>query len=131
LRNFRERGADQNNNPLFYTKEMESWTYDDPATGDWVPGEGAGYGGYSGTALRDINGTGKIQGLQASEGRVGSLVLDVRVDRQLKPLERSGAAVHDDPVEVRDVEVPVSRRNSPLTGNFSRPNRDHFGQNRE
>jgi hypothetical protein len=56
--------TDINNQPLVYTQEMEHWTYNDPGTGDWVPGEGAGYGGFSGSPLLD--GSARIQAIQSS-----------------------------------------------------------------
>jgi hypothetical protein len=56
--------TDINNQPLVYAQEMEHWTYNDPGLGDWVPGEGAGYGGFSGSPLLD--GSSRIQGLQAN-----------------------------------------------------------------
>jgi len=57
--------TDQNGSPLYYTEEIESFTYNDPGTGDWVPGEGAGYGGYSGSPyIVHPSGTSTIQGFQ-------------------------------------------------------------------
>ena len=46
---------------------MEHWTYNDPNTGDWTPGEGAGYGGFSGSPLMIWSGsTPFVQGIQSS-----------------------------------------------------------------
>ncbi|HVP30862.1 MAG TPA: hypothetical protein VMW35_17040 [Myxococcota bacterium] len=59
--------TDGNGVPLVYTQEMEHWTYDDPGLGDWVPGEGAGYGGFSGSPLLVSAGGGlAVQGIQSS-----------------------------------------------------------------
>ena len=57
--------TDQLGNPLVYTQRMEGWTYNDPNTGDWIPGEGAGYAGYSGSPLTiSQGGEALIQGIQ-------------------------------------------------------------------
>lgn len=61
--------SDANGNPLVYTQQMLGWTYNAPSTGDWVPGEGAGYGGYSGSPLLL---SGSVVGIQSS----GSDVVD-------------------------------------------------------
>jgi hypothetical protein len=65
--------TDIHGNPLIYTQAMEQWTYNNPGTGDWVPGEGAGYGGFSGSPLLVmVGGTPEVQGIQSS----GSDVVD-------------------------------------------------------
>lgn len=46
---------------------MLGWTYNAPSTGDWVPGEGAGYGGYSGSPPLL---SGSVVGIQSSSSDV-------------------------------------------------------------
>jgi hypothetical protein len=59
--------TDANNIPLVYTQDMLHWTYNDQYTGDWITGEGAGYGGYSGSPLTVlVNGKATIFGIQSA-----------------------------------------------------------------